>query len=48
MSSVDAQLRVVVSDGRFTLVDDGQPWLEANRFLNAVHVRGLSSRTARA
>jgi site-specific recombinase XerD len=48
MSSVDGQLRVVISDGRFTLVDDGQPWLEANRFLNAVHVRGLSSRTARA
>jgi integrase/recombinase XerC len=48
MSSVDVQLRVVVSDGRFTLVGDGQPWLEANRFLNAVHVRGLSSRTARA
>lgn len=41
-------LRVVSSAGRFTLVGDERSLLEANRFLDAVRVRGLSPRTARA
>lgn len=42
------KLCVVISDRRFTLLDDGRPLLEANQFLDAVRVRGLSSRTVRA
>jgi site-specific recombinase XerD len=41
-------LRVLVSGGCFTLLDDGRPMLEANRFLDAVRARGLSPRTLRA
>lgn len=48
MSSNDARLRVVLSDNRVTLLDDGRPLPEANRFLHAVRARGLSPRTVRA
>jgi site-specific recombinase XerD len=41
-------LRVVITDGRFALLDDGRALPEANRFLDAVRARGLSARTARA
>ena len=47
MSDNEARIRVTLRDGRFSL--DGEcALLEANRFLDAVRVRGLSSRTARA
>lgn len=48
MSSGDLRLRVVLSDGRFMLIDGENPLMDANRFLHAVRVRGLSTRTARA
>ena len=46
MASSD--LHVVISNGRVTLLGGERPLIEANRFLEAVRVRGLSLRTARA
>ena len=44
----DVQLRVVLSDGYFTLLEAGHPLPEASQVLAAVRVRGLSPRTTRA
>jgi integrase/recombinase XerD len=40
--------RVVITEGRVALLGDDRPLIEAERFLEAVRVRGLSPRTARA
>ncbi len=42
------ELHVVIRDGRVTLLGGENPLIEADRFLEAVRVRGLSPRTARA
>lgn len=43
-----AQIRVRSADGRHALLDQGRPIVEANRFLEALELRGLSRQTVRA